>query len=273
MLVVAVLAAELISRGLPVPAVLALSIASPILISAASFAINDYYDVEADRANKRFERPIVAGAVSRKGALRIAVLSALIGIAAALFINIQAFLIAVVFAGLAFFYSYRLKDIVLAGNAYIALSMAIPFVFGSYVVSEALPPSIIVIALIVFTAGLAREIHGMIRDKKGDEARKSRNLLRYMSERNAAVIALVLYAESVLLSIFLFFFVYPFLNNAIYLVPTLVADAVALSVALGFLRKKSRGFYDMSRNLSLGAMALVALAYLLATIWFVPLLG
>jgi 4-hydroxybenzoate polyprenyltransferase len=271
MLVIAVVAAELIVSGsLPALPILALSLLSPIFISMAAFAINDYFDVEADRANRRIERPIVSGAISKSGALWISVVCVLIGVAAALFINLDAFLIAVVFGGLAFLYSYRLKDVVMAGNAYIAFAMAIPFIFGNYVVLGTINPNIAVMSLVVFTAGFAREIHGMIRDRKGDAQRKTRNLLYYMSDRNAALIAAVLYAESVLLGIFLFFFRYPFLNNAVYIAPVIIADAVALCVAFGFLFRKDRKFYDLARNLSLGAMALASIAYLACAIWIIP---
>ncbi|MEM3228556.1 MAG: hypothetical protein QW549_03130, partial [Candidatus Micrarchaeaceae archaeon] len=54
MLIIAVVAAELIaSRSLPDYFVLALSLITPIFISMASFAINDYFDIETDRLNKK----------------------------------------------------------------------------------------------------------------------------------------------------------------------------------------------------------------------------
>jgi geranylgeranylglycerol-phosphate geranylgeranyltransferase len=188
MLIIAVVAAELISGGIPGLGILILSILSPALISMGAFAINDYFDVETDRANKRKERPLVSGAISKESALAIAVALLLAGVALSFFINLSAFIIAAIFAGLAYLYSYGLKDTLLLGNAYIALSMAIPFLYGNFVVALQLNPNILLISFVVFLSGLAREIHGMIRDRSGDaRIRRSRNLVRSIGVRKSAI--------------------------------------------------------------------------------------
>ena len=168
MLVIAVLAAELIAGIIPSAFVLAMSIITPIFVSMGSFAINDYFDVNADKANKRTDRPIVNGSVTRQEAYNIAMFCFVMGVAASIFINISTFVIAFIFAVLAYFYSYKLKDTLLIGNIYIAFSMVIPFIYGSYVVSSKLGIDIVLIGIVIFLAGLAREIHGMMRDFAGD---------------------------------------------------------------------------------------------------------
>jgi 4-hydroxybenzoate polyprenyltransferase len=40
-----------------------LALAVPFFINLASFALNDYWDIEADRKNGRKERPLVSGAL------------------------------------------------------------------------------------------------------------------------------------------------------------------------------------------------------------------
>ncbi len=273
MLVVAVLVAEIITKSLPHIAVLLLSIVTPIFISMGSFAINDYFDVEADRINNRFDRPIVSGAISRNAAFAIAMVSFAIGILASLFINYIAFAIALVFGALAFFYSYKLKDTLLLGNSYIALSMAIPFLYGDFVVSNALNPNIAIISAIIFLSGLAREIHGMIRDYKGDsKARKSRNLLSHMGKAASSALALLLYIAAIVLSLFMFVYEKPFAYNLVYLAPILITDAALLYVSFAYLRSKlSANFFRIARNLSLGAMALALFAYLIAALFYLPI--
>ncbi len=269
MLVIAVIAAELISGGLPHSApVLALSLITPIFISMASFAINDYFDVESDRANKRSDRPITSGEISMRSALAISIVCLAVGVIASAFINAHAFVIAVIFGALAMLYSYRLKDILLLGNIYIAFAMAIPFIFGNFVVTDVLQPSIITVFFIVFLSGVAREIHGMIRDYHGDaKARKTRNLLYYMSKRRAAEIAFILYLEAILISVFLFFFFEPFRYNAYYLVPLIIGDAMLAYVAVSCIVKTDQHTYRVTRNVSLVAMGIILLGYLLSPLF------
>jgi geranylgeranylglycerol-phosphate geranylgeranyltransferase len=272
MLVVAVVAAELIAGRLPQLPALLLSLIAPILISMGAFAINDYFDVGADRANSRIDRPIVSGAISKGGALSISIFCVVVGAAAGFFVNADAFVIALVFGLLSFLYSYRLKDMLLVGNMYIALSMVIPFIYGSYVVSSAIPASIILISFVVFLSGLAREMHGAIRDYRGDaRARRVRNIVYYMGAKRSSYIASLLYVEAIAISVFMFFFKPPFWHNLVYIAPILVVDAMLLYVSAGgVMRWDSARFLKSSRNISLGAMALALVAYLAAALLFVP---
>lgn len=266
MLVMAVIAAELISGLIPVPYVLALSLVTPIFISMGSFAINDYYDVESDRANKRMDRPIVSGAIKRSEAMYIAMSCFVIGVLASAFINLAALIIAFIFAVLAILYSYRLKDMLLVGNVYIASSMVIPFIYGSYVVAKAVGISILLICIVIFLAGLGREIHGMVRDYAGDsKARKSRNLVYRIGTKRASQYAFLLYAESILISIYMFFLYQPFAYNVVYIVPMAIADVMLAYVAVKFLSgRKSAAFSKLSRNMSLVAMGIALIAFLAA---------
>lgn len=270
LLVVAVVAAELITKGLPSTYTLVLSVITPIFISMGSFAINDYFDVEADRINKK-DRPIVKGLITKNEALAISLASFIVGIATSYLINVQAFIIAIIFSVLSFLYSYRSKEILLLGNSYVALSMAIPFIYGNFVVSNKLAANTVLIVLVIFLSGLAREIHGMIRDYKGDtKARKIKNIVYYIGAKRSSKIAFVLYLEAILISIFMFFFLPPFAYNVFYIVPIAVTDLVLFYVSYMFLKQKSsRRFYDMSRNLSLGAMGLALLAYLISALFYV----
>jgi geranylgeranylglycerol-phosphate geranylgeranyltransferase len=271
MLVIAVIAAELISGFIPKAPILALSIITPIFVSMGSFAINDYYDVEADRANKRTDRPIVSGAIKKNDALKIALACFVIGVAASIFINASAFLIALIFALLAILYSYRLKDMLLVGNSYIAFSMVIPFIYGSYVVSSNPGIDILLISIVIFLAGLAREIHGMIRDYSGDAAaRKTKNLLRYVSTKTASRLSFVLYMESILISIYMFFYYLPFAYNLVYIVPITITDMIIAYIAVGhLLQRKTMRFFSISRNMSLVAMGIALLSFLASAILYI----
>ncbi len=269
MLAVAVIAAEVISGYLPSAPVLALSLITPVFISMGSFALNDYFDVAADTINRR-RRPIVTGAVTRREALAVGVAAMLVGVAASAFINAPALAVALGFALIAALYSYKLKDMPLAGNAFIALSMAIPFIYGNFVVVGALQASIVMIALVVFLSGLAREIHGMIRDYAGDvRARHTRNIVRTIGIRRSAYVALALYVEAIGISAYMFFAALPFAGNAVYIAPILAVDMALLYVAVRYAGKPSRRFFDTARGISLGAMAASILIFLASALFYV----
>ncbi len=272
LLIIAVLAAEAIVASFPAPAILILSIVSPALISAGAFAINDYYDVETDRANKRLGRPIVSGAISKKDAHLIALLCFGAGVALSALINAQAFVVAFIFAVLAVLYSRNLKDVLLVGNAYVGLSYAIPFIYGDLVVSSSVIPSIILISIAVFLIGFAREIHGMVRDRFGDSrVRQTNSLIKYIGVRYSVWIALVLYLEGIMISFYLFFFIAPFINNLVFLVPIAVADLIFLYIAVGHVVYDGRRFFDLARTLSLVAMGISVLTYLFAALYYVAI--
>lgn len=264
MLVIAVLAAELLTGGLPSAQALALSIITPIFISMGAFAINDYFDIEVDRANKK-NRPLVRGTLSPNEALYIALASILIGVIASYFINYNAFYIALFFGAMSLLYSYRLKELVLVGNAYIALSMVIPFVYGNFISGTLLSPTIVIISAIVFCAGLAREIHGTIRDYGGDtKMRNAVTLPRVIGIRSSAVASLLLYLVSIVLSMQLFLYVLPYAYNPVYGIMVGITDVLLLYVGIGYVIKNRQAFYDKTRNVSLVAMGLALLAFLFA---------
>lgn len=267
MLVIAVLSAELITKALPSTVPLILSAITPISISAAAFAINDYFDIDVDKINRKV-RPLVKGTLQKRDALYTALAGLIIGVAASLFINVYCLAIAAIFAALSVLYSYRLKEYTLLGNAYIAFSMSIPYIFGNYVVSSRLGSSILLIAAMIFLSGMAREIHGTIRDYKGDTAaRGARTLPSRIGHRPSAIAALLLYSAAILISAYLFMYVRPLRSNAIYLGMITLSDLFLIYVSIGYLLKKSASFYSEARNLSLAAMALALFALFLAPIY------
>jgi geranylgeranylglycerol-phosphate geranylgeranyltransferase len=268
MLVIAVIAAELLAGGLPQPGPLALSLIAPVFISMASFAINDYFDVEVDMLNNK-RRPLVTGLMTKKEALYVTAVSLIIGVSAGALININCFVIAFVFAALAMLYSYKLKEMLVVGNAYIALAMVIPFFFGNYVVSSTVGEGIVLISAMIFFSGLAREIHGTIRDYEGDvKARKVRTIPTAIGIMPASLLALVLYLAAAAVSAYLFFNIAPFKSNLAFGALIALSDALLLYVGFSHVSKNAKTFYGIGRNVSLIAMGIALVAIMLS-----PLVG
>jgi geranylgeranylglycerol-phosphate geranylgeranyltransferase len=202
MLAVAVLLGELLSGGLPATLPLLCSLAVPVFIEMGSFALNDYFDVKTDKANKRHDRPIASGEISPRAALLAAAACYIIGIAASLPLRPSAILITLVFAFLSIAYNFKLKELPLVGNVYIAASMAIPFLFGNLVAAPGISSYIWAIALVAFVAGLGREIIKSTEDMEGDmKHRNARTLPVVIGAKNALLFSAALYAALIPLSL------------------------------------------------------------------------
>jgi geranylgeranylglycerol-phosphate geranylgeranyltransferase len=136
MLFLAILIGSLISQktlyndlNLPVVNII-LTFFVALFLEASTFALNDYYDLDIDRINKRTDRPLVRGDVSPKTALYLFYILFPLGLVCSFFVNTTCFVIALVTALISVLYDIKLKKTKLIGNFYIAYIMAIPFVFG-----------------------------------------------------------------------------------------------------------------------------------------------
>jgi len=107
-----------------------------------------------------------------------------------------------------------------------------------------------------YVGGLAREIHGMIRDYEGDrKARKTKNLIKYFGTLRSAYVAFLLYIEAVVISLFMFFYEKPFAYNLVYIIPIVLVDVVLLYIAVMHTKRNDHKFFKLPRNASLAAMA------------------
>lgn len=267
MLSVAVLLGQLLSGALPAAEALLLSLAVPVFIEMGSFALNDYFDVKTDKENKRKDRPIASGEIEPKHALYASAACYVLGVAAAFPLPALAFYIAVVFALLSILYNWKLKELPLLGNAYIASSMAIPFIFGNLVAAQALLPQIVSVAAVAFVAGLGREILKSAEDVEGDvKHRKARTLPALIGVKYSAYAAAACYLLLVPLSFL------PFLSgmraNVLALGLVLVASLAFLAMALSVSKDHKKENLISLRKASLAALAIGLLGYIASLLSF-----
>ncbi|MDD5171651.1 MAG: UbiA family prenyltransferase [Candidatus ainarchaeum sp.] len=265
MLAFAVLIAETIALGaLPPPTlIIALSLLIPVFSEMGSFALNDYMDMETDKLNKK-NRPLVKGTIKPKTALYFSLLALAISTALAYFVGVLAFIIALAFNAVAILYNWKLKDLPLAGNAYIALTMAIPFIFGNFVVSIALSPVVLILAVLGFVAGLAREIVKSAQDMEGDiKARNSKTLPVVIGRKRALAVALGLYLSFIPLT------AVPFAMglDAAPLQLAFIGAADGLILATCYLvARRPKESYKFARDASLAAFMLGMVGIFLAVL-------
>ncbi len=238
MLGLGVLVGEVVaSSGLPPLLPGLLGFLGPLLLGTSTFAMNDYYDLEADRKGGRMDRPLVRGDISLSAARATFLIGFPVGLILSSAINLACLAIAVAFSALALGYNLRLKETGLPGNLFIAGTMGIPFIYGSLAVGGGFPVSIVVLSLIAFLAGAGREILKDIMDAEGDEARGSRSVPRVRGLHFASRLSAFFFLSAMALSPipFLFPSAGSYYLNYAYLVPVLVTDIILARVVIGSL--------------------------------------
>jgi geranylgeranylglycerol-phosphate geranylgeranyltransferase len=276
MLFLAILIGSLISQktlydNLNLPLVnIVLTFFTALFLEASTFALNDYYDLEIDRINKRTDRPLVRGDISPKTALSLFYLLFPLGLVCSYFVNMTCFIIALVTALISVLYDVKMKKVKLVGNFYIAYIMAIPFIFGGATVLGnttfslgAINPAIYIIALIAFLAGAGREIMKDVMDFEGDMIKGVKSFPRYIGIRASNGIAAVFYILAIALS-FLPFFLTGFgvyYKNIAYFILVFITDTMLLSTSLQLVMKKKPNM-KFHRKYTIVAIFIGLLAFL-----------
>jgi len=242
-----------------------------LFLEASTFALNDYYDLEIDRINKRTDRPLVRGDISPKTALYSFLILFPLGLVCSFFVNITCFIIALITALLSVLYDAKMKKIKLVGNFYIAYIMAIPFVFGGAAVLENntfsldnINPAIYTIALIAFLAGSGREIMKDVMDFEGDKEQGVKSFPKYIGYRWSNALAALFYIAAIALS-FLPYYLSNYelyYRNTYYLLLVFITDVMLLTTSLHLILKKQPRL-TMYRKFTLLAIFMGLLAFLI----------
>jgi geranylgeranylglycerol-phosphate geranylgeranyltransferase len=247
MIAIAILIGSLIaSKNLPGFYKFIYTFFTALFLEASTFALNDYYDFDIDKKNKREDRPLVRGDLSKNTALYLFFILFPLGIISSYFVNLTCFYIALITAIFAIFYDMILKKIKLFGNFFIAYVMAIPFVFGAAAVlsennlSMNLSPAVFIIALIAFLSGVGREIMKDVMDYKGDREEGVKSFPKYIGIKKSNFIAALFYMIAILLSFLPFIieiFGFYYLNYY-YLAVVLITDIMLFMTVIKLIFDK-----------------------------------
>ena len=267
MIVLAVFVGQSIALGsLPMLGLtIILSLFAPVFIEMASFALNDYLDVETDKINKKNDRPLVNGSMTTRQVMVVIISCYLIGLLLSFYVNEYAFTIVVVFGLFSVLYNWKLKDIALIGNLYIALSMAIPFIYGSLVLTGTVPMVVVIISLMAFLVGLGREIAKTVQDLEGDlKARNTKSLPVYIGVPKSLNITMFTYWMAVILS---FYLVLNWFNgNLIPIILMMVADIMLIYIGYKVITNKNDKTLKMAQNYSLIALFIALISMIVMVI-------
>jgi len=169
------------------------------MLTAASMAINDYYDREIDTVNEP-NRPIPSGSIKPREALVFASVLTGMGFAAAYLTSLLCFLTALISWIIFVIYTTVGKRSGLPGNFLVSACVTIPFIYGSIVVASTVKLNVLLFVSIVFLSNTGREVTKGIVDVEGDKTQGVKTLAVRYGERKAAVAAALFYVSAVLLS-------------------------------------------------------------------------
>lgn len=231
-------------------------------LTAASMAINDYYDREIDATNEP-HRPIPSGLVSVREAVALAVLLTVFGFVFAALRGVYCLIIALI--AYAFLMSYTTvgKRSGLPGNFLVSACVAIPFIYGSATVFNRVESNVLLFASMVFLSNSGREITKGIVDVKGDSAQGVKTLAVRYGEKKATFAAAVFYVSAVCLSPI------PLLLGlvSLWFVPLVLVTDVGLVVSsVLLLRDSSRENARKIKNLALVWFIIGLVAFLMGAL-------
>ena len=206
MMGIAVLIGEFIAlKGSLNPLASLLGFLTAFTLAGGSMAANDYFDREVDAVNEP-TRPIPSGQVTPSQTLIFSALLGVLGLAFA-FLSLRFFqgLLAPLVAGasfaLALGYNGWGKRFGLLGNLMVSACVAVPFLYGAFMVGVL--PSLLLafFAALAFLSNTGREIVKGIADMEGDRLRRIETLALKYGPRLAAWAASAFYRSAIILSI------------------------------------------------------------------------
>lgn len=264
LLAVAVLIGEIVVVGRPPILSSFFGALSVFCIGVGSFTLNDFLDYKTDKKNKRKDRPLITGDISLWAAITAAKVSLPLGVLFALLVNMQCFAIALIFAVFAVLYSYYLKKVMLAGNIFIAFSMAVPFVYGNFIVSSQVDSILFLLVSMAFLTGLGREIIKSIQDMAGDKKYGRRTMPIVAGKKLSSYFAAYYLFLAIVLSPLPFLVMTKFYENWLYMGPVIVTDVILLAAAYYALKLRK---LERARKITLLALGIGLAGFLLGALF------
>lgn len=200
---------------------LSLGMLATLLLASAIEATNDVYDVETDKANQRFDRPIARGAFSPEYVRILCVvlysISVLISIILVFVFDVTAFLILATLICVVIGVGYNfIKSYGFLGNMWVSIGYVAPLFIGFFLLKpqgEVLLLSCLLILAATFFLATGREIVKDIQDYEGDLMSNLNSLAVKFGPKKAAFVAMIFFAATVFCATFVGILVY---NNLVF---------------------------------------------------------
>jgi geranylgeranylglycerol-phosphate geranylgeranyltransferase len=227
-------------------------------LSGASMAVNDYYDQEIDRINEP-SRPIPSGLVKPEESLVLAIILTVIGFTASAFMNLPALIVAVMSLAVSVTYATKGKRTGLPGNFLVSACVAVPFIYGSFVVDQSFSLKAVIYAILAFLSNTGREVTKGIVDVEGDKAKGMRTVAVSSGEKAASYTASAFFFSAVILSLLPAFVG---LVDLWYIPFVVIADLGFIASSISLAHNPSRQNARQTKNLVMAWMLLSMIAFL-----------
>ncbi|WP_297499944.1 geranylgeranylglycerol-phosphate geranylgeranyltransferase [Thermococcus sp.] len=225
---------------------------------AGGNTINDYFDYEIDRIN-RPERPLPRGAMRRRTAFWYAMLLFTTGLTLAVFVNLYAFILAVLAYVTMFFYAWKLKPMPFIGNLTVASLTGATPLYGAVAAGNIGLAGYL--ALCAFLVNVAREVIKDVEDVEGDLAKGARTLPIVWGRKKASYVG----SSFAIATIFASFLPIKAGVGLSYLAMVPV-DAIILYSAFLVLRSQDRETAHRAQKLLKVSIFLAVMAFLFASV-------
>lgn len=235
-------------------------------LTAASMAINDYYDRKIDAINEP-KRPIPSGLIKPKEALAFALFLTAVGFLAAFLTNpVYPLCLATAVVAWAIFVAYTTvgKRSGLPGNFLVSACVAIPFLYGSIAVANEVKLNVLFFASMAFLSNTGREITKSIVDVEGDKTQNVKTLAVRYGNKKTAIVAALFYLAAVSLSPL------PWIMRLVsfWFIPFVaVTDVGLVTVSFMLLKNSSRENARRVKNTVLVWFIFGLFAYIAGALW------
>lgn len=233
-----------------------------IFLTAASMALNDYYDRAIDAINEP-ARPIPSGVVTPKEALFFTAALSAVGFVFAIFTSLICLVVAIIAWAVLMVYVTIGKRSGLQGNFLVSACVATPFIYGSLALLDSVPLNVLLFASMAFLSNTGREITKGIVDVKGDLTEGVKTLAVRYGEKKAAITASIFYISAVCLTPI------PLLLDlvSIWFIPfVLITDIGLIASAILLIKDHSREKARKIKKLVLFWFVIGLLAYIFGMI-------
>jgi len=163
------------------------------LVALGCYAFDDYYDLAADKANERTDRPLVTGLLNPRTALVTGVIAFSAAVLLAPLLQTTAAIIVMASLPLTFIYNLYLKRVFFLKNAIITVAFAVPMLIGALATDGTIEPIIAYGVAVMLIVGFAFEVMIDIPDIEGDRLIGVSTIGTRYSRRAAAKVAAVLF--------------------------------------------------------------------------------
>jgi geranylgeranylglycerol-phosphate geranylgeranyltransferase len=234
-------------------------------LTGASMVINDYYDYEIDKINEP-NRPIPSGTVKLKESLTFAFILILFGLVASAFTDLSSlkpFAVAVISLLVSVTYTTKGKRTGLLGNFLVSACVAIPFIYGSFVVGQGLTLKVLLFTTLAFLSITGREVAKGIVDVEGDRTKGVRTVMVVHGVKVASLVSSFFFLSAVFLSLF------PWLLGMVsiwYVLLVIITDAGFTVSSIMLVKNPSRENARRIKNLAMIWMLLGMIAFFLGTL-------